>query len=98
MNALDAAVAVAREHGVRADEPRVLKDAHNLVVHLAPSPVVARVGRKMTELRPHIKQRELELTLWLLEPRPRRTRRRGAESSARALTPERCSGPRGGRP
>ena len=67
MNALDAAVAVAREHGVRVDEPRVLKDAHNLVVHLAPSPVVARVGRKMTELRPHIKQRELELTLWLVE-------------------------------
>lgn len=67
MSALDAAVAVAREHGVRVDEPRVLKDSHNLVVHLAPSPVVARVGQAMSELRPGIRQRELEVVRWLVE-------------------------------
>jgi hypothetical protein len=41
--ALDAAVAIARGHGVRCDAPVVLRDASNLLVHLAPAPVVARV-------------------------------------------------------
>jgi hypothetical protein len=67
MNGVDAAVAVAREHGLHVDEPRVLKDAHNLVVHLAPAPVVARVGQDMTELRPGVRARELAVTLWLVE-------------------------------
>jgi phosphotransferase family enzyme len=65
VNPLDAAVVAARSHGVRVDEPRVLKDRHNLVVHLAPSPVVARVGQAMSELRPGIRARELELAQWL---------------------------------
>ena len=67
MNALDAAVAVAREHGLRVHEPRILKDSHNLVVHLAPSRVVARVAQRMEELRPRVRQRELDVTLWLAE-------------------------------
>jgi Ser/Thr protein kinase RdoA (MazF antagonist) len=67
VDAVAAAVAVAREHGLRVDEPRVLKDAHNLVVHLEPSPVVARVGRLIAELRPRSRQRELALALWLAE-------------------------------
>lgn len=67
MSALDAAVSVAREHELRVDEPRVLKDAHNLLVHLAPSPVVARVGQTMTELRPDAQRHELEVTKWLVE-------------------------------
>jgi hypothetical protein len=66
MNPLEAAVVAARRHGVRVDEPRVLKDRHNLVVHLAPSPVVARVAQAMSELRPGIRARELELTQWLV--------------------------------
>ncbi len=41
--ALLAARAVAAEHGVRSTEPRVLQDGVNVVVHLAPAPVVARV-------------------------------------------------------
>jgi Ser/Thr protein kinase RdoA (MazF antagonist) len=41
--ALDAAVAIARADGLRCDAPVVLRDASNLLVHLAPAPVVARV-------------------------------------------------------
>jgi hypothetical protein len=67
VSALDAAVAVAREHGLRVDEPRVLKDSHNLVVQLAPSPVVARVGQAMSELRPGIRGRELAIVRWLVD-------------------------------
>jgi hypothetical protein len=42
MNALAAAQAVAREHGVACDEAARIA-ASNVLVHLAPSPVVARV-------------------------------------------------------
>jgi hypothetical protein len=66
MNPLEAAVVAAHRHGVRADEPHVLKDRHNLVVHLAPSRVVARVAQAMSDLRPGIRARELELTQWLV--------------------------------
>jgi Phosphotransferase enzyme family len=66
VNPLEAAAVAARSHGVRVDKPRVLKDRHNLVVHLAPSPVVARVAQAMSELRPGIRARELELTQWLV--------------------------------
>lgn len=41
---LAAAVAVAREQGLPADDPRVLSGRGNLLVHLAPAPVVARVA------------------------------------------------------
>lgn len=40
----DAALAVARRHGLPTDDPRVLSARGNLVVHLAPAPVVARVA------------------------------------------------------
>jgi hypothetical protein len=63
--ALAAAVAVARDHGLRADEPRVLESGHNLVVHLAPAPVVARVGRPLADLRPGSGRSALELGTWL---------------------------------
>jgi Ser/Thr protein kinase RdoA (MazF antagonist) len=39
-----AAVALARRHGLPADDPRVLSSRGNLLVHLAPAPVVARVA------------------------------------------------------
>src|SRR5438067_12248848 len=42
--AVAAAVAVARSHGLRCDEPVVLRDAWHVLVHLRPSPVVARVS------------------------------------------------------
>ncbi|MGH3624031.1 MAG: phosphotransferase [Sciscionella sp.] len=41
---LAAAVCVARERGLPADDPRVLSSRGNLQVHLAPAPVVARVA------------------------------------------------------
>jgi len=43
MSAVEAAVAVARAHGLRCDDPVVLREAWHVLVHLRPSPVVARV-------------------------------------------------------
>lgn len=42
--AVAAALAVARCQGVRCDDPVVLRDAWHVLVHLCPSPVVARVS------------------------------------------------------
>ncbi|SDN46472.1 phosphotransferase family protein [Geodermatophilus sp. DSM 45219] len=50
--ALLAARAVAAAHGVAAGEARVLRDGVNVVVHLAPAPVVARVATLTPLLRP----------------------------------------------
>jgi hypothetical protein len=41
--AVHAAQEVARRHGIAAERARVLHDANNVVVHLAPSPVVAKL-------------------------------------------------------
>ncbi len=50
-SAVQAAVAVVAEHGLRADDPVVLRDAWHVLVHLRPLPVVARVssGRPFPE-------------------------------------------------
>lgn len=50
--AVAAAVAVARRHGVEVREPRVLSDRSNLIVELAPTPVVARVATSTADIRP----------------------------------------------
>ncbi len=50
--ALLAARAVAAGHGIRCTDPRVLHDGVNVVVHLAPAPVVARVATLTPLLRP----------------------------------------------
>jgi Ser/Thr protein kinase RdoA (MazF antagonist) len=64
--AVDAAVAVAREAGLEVREPRVLRDLTNVLVHLAPAPVVARVPVTFTRLRGRAWiERELELTSFL---------------------------------
>jgi Phosphotransferase enzyme family len=49
--AVEAAVAVAAEHGLRSDDPVVLRDAWHVLVHLRPLPLVARVssGRSYPE-------------------------------------------------
>jgi hypothetical protein len=44
MKPLDAAVSLAGAHGLAVDEPVVLRDLSNLLVHLRPAPVVARVA------------------------------------------------------
>ncbi len=41
---LSAASAIAAEAGLRFGEPKILRDGGNLLVHLAPAPVVARVA------------------------------------------------------
>jgi Phosphotransferase enzyme family len=44
-------MAVARRHGVEVREPRVLSDRSNLIVGLAPAPVVARVATTTAAVR-----------------------------------------------
>jgi aminoglycoside phosphotransferase (APT) family kinase protein len=51
--AVEGAVAVARAHGLRVDEPVILRDLTNVLVRLDPSPVVARVPRTLSRLRGH---------------------------------------------
>ena len=43
-SAVNAAVAVAAEHGLQSDDPVVLRDAWHVLVHLRPFPLVARVS------------------------------------------------------
>src|SRR5690349_646448 len=43
-SAVAAAVAVARDRGIRCDDAVVLRDAWHVLVHLRPAPVVARVS------------------------------------------------------
>jgi Ser/Thr protein kinase RdoA (MazF antagonist) len=52
MNAVDAAVAVARANGLRVADPVVLRDRLNVLVHLRPAPVVARVAGTIARVRP----------------------------------------------
>jgi hypothetical protein len=49
--AVAAALALARENGLRVEEPTVLNDQFSLMVHLRPAPVVARVATYMPKLR-----------------------------------------------
>ncbi|MEJ7568987.1 MAG: hypothetical protein WKF41_12060 [Gaiellaceae bacterium] len=49
--AVEAAVAVARGLGLKVEEPRVLRDLTNVLVHLVPTPVVARVPVTFARLR-----------------------------------------------
>jgi len=81
--AVAAAVAVAREHGLRVDEPVVLNDRFSVQVHLAPASVVAGISTWTAELRP-------DITDWLARkvavtgtryPAPRRACTRSAGAS-----------------
>ena len=66
--ALEAAVTVAASLGVTATDPQVLADGANLVVHLAPAPVVAKVAASTAEVRADNAswlQRELDVTAFL---------------------------------
>jgi hypothetical protein len=49
--AVEAAVSVGRGLGLVVEEPRVPRDLTNVLVHLAPSPVVARVPVTFARLR-----------------------------------------------
>jgi phosphotransferase family enzyme len=59
VNAVDAAVAVAEDHGLRCDSPVVLSQAWHVLVHLLPWPVVARVTSGAPGVDPADVEREL---------------------------------------
>ena len=63
----DAAVKVAVGLGIQCDDPVVLADGANVVVHLSPAPVVAKVAASTTEVRPAAAwlQRELDVAGYL---------------------------------
>jgi hypothetical protein len=66
-SAVAAAAAVARAHGVVVAWPRVLHVGANIVVHLAPAPVVARVAATTALVRPHPGEHlalEVDLARW----------------------------------
>jgi Ser/Thr protein kinase RdoA (MazF antagonist) len=68
--AVRVAVAVAREQGLRVEEPTVLKDSYNVRVHLRPAPVVARVPTVTALARPRpeeVLRRELDIVSFLDE-------------------------------
>lgn len=70
-NAIQAAVAAARDLGLTVTDPKVLYDAFSVVVHLKPSAVVARVPMNLpdylmdVEVAVRRQQRELDVTAWL---------------------------------
>jgi hypothetical protein len=51
---LAAAVSLATSHGVACTDPVVLKRGSNLLVHLRPAPVVARVAARTALVRPSV--------------------------------------------
>ncbi|MDX3662651.1 aminoglycoside phosphotransferase family protein [Streptomyces sp. ID05-26A] len=54
MNALAAAVSLAASHGVVCSDPLVLKHGSNVLVHLRPAPVVARIAARTALVRPRV--------------------------------------------
>ncbi len=63
-----AAVKVAASLGVRCAEPAILADGANVIVHLSPAPVVAKVAASTAAVRPDNPawlQRELDITRFL---------------------------------
>ena len=68
--ALSAAVQSARSLGLRCDDhPTILRDAANLLLHLRPAPVVARVATTTALVRRPIEQwlrRDLEMARYLV--------------------------------
>jgi phosphotransferase family enzyme len=62
-----AAVKVAASLGVHSSDPVVLADGANVVVHLSPAPVVAKVAASTTAVRPAAAclQRELDVSRFL---------------------------------
>ncbi|MFI5697580.1 phosphotransferase [Kribbella sp. NPDC051586] len=71
--AVEAAATAARALGLTVTDPRVLYTAFSTVVHLQPSPVVARVpmnlpaGLEEPEPAARRQQRELDVVTWLAE-------------------------------
>ena len=65
---VQAAVSVAARYAITATEPAVLADGANIVVHLRPAPVVAKVAASTLAVRPDNQdwlQRELDVSTFL---------------------------------
>lgn len=66
---MNAAIAVAGEHGLRCGEPELLKDGANVLVHLSPAPVVARIATTTGLVRQPAQrwlERDLDLARFLV--------------------------------
>jgi Ser/Thr protein kinase RdoA (MazF antagonist) len=61
--ALAAAVAVAEAHGLRVSDPVILRDQLNVLIHLRPAPVVARVAGTLARVRPGMTWQRRELAI-----------------------------------
>ena len=59
--AADAAASVAAGFGITGTEPVILADGANVIIHLSPSPVVAKVAASTTAVRP-------DAAAWLAHP------------------------------
>lgn len=55
-DAVASAIAVAGNYGVTCKKPEVLADGSNVLVHLAPAPVVARVATTTALVRKHVER------------------------------------------
>lgn len=69
LDAVNAAVSVAEALGLPVGDPVVLADGSNVLVHLRPAPVVARVA-SLTAIRPNVANwlaRDLAVSAYLLE-------------------------------
>jgi hypothetical protein len=69
-SAVAAAIAVAESFGLRCSDPVVLHDGANVIVHLRPAPVVARVATRVALIRPGVAAwlaRDIEITSYLSE-------------------------------
>ncbi|MDX8145945.1 phosphotransferase [Lentzea sp. BCCO 10_0061] len=63
-----AAVSLAALHGVTCTDPVVLKDGSNVIVHLRPAPVVARIAARTALVRPAVADhfaRDLSISAFL---------------------------------
>lgn len=66
--AVRAALSVAKRLGMEADEPNVIKDSNNTIVHLSPAAVVAKVGTTTLRLDvTSVLERELNIGRYLAE-------------------------------
>jgi Ser/Thr protein kinase RdoA (MazF antagonist) len=66
--AVRAALSAAMRQGVTCADPVILADGANVVVHLSPSPVVAKVAASTPAIRPDVAawlQRELDIAVFL---------------------------------
>jgi len=62
--AVKAATKIGATYGIKSDAPIVLKDSNNTIIHLAPSPVVAKVATS-TLRKQHVSSLEHELNVAL---------------------------------